>query len=151
MRNLNEYQFGEWRPEIYEETATYGHPDMLFQLYKRGDHKSAEESLTTEKTGKWGWQWVNPARQGVIGGKYSLSDPEWNISVGHPSRRAAYNSAMDYMLDQTGGKPERFNSSGAETTLDKDDIRKWEKFHQGLGHEIKYTHGAEPIDWDKED
>lgn len=138
MRNLNEYQFGEWRPEIYEEEATYGHPEMLYELYRRGDHESAEESLTTEKTGKWGWQWVNPARRGVIGGRYAMGEPEWTLSSGHPSRRAAWESAMDYMLDETGGDPKNFGSSGAETSLDDEDVEKWEKFHKGLGHEIKY-------------
>ena len=138
MRNLNEYQFGEWRPEIYEEVATYGHPEMLYELYRRGDHKSADESLTTEKTGNWGWQWVNPARRGVIGGKYAMGNPERNLSSEHPSRRAAHESAMNYMLDETGGDPQKFASSGAETSLSDEDVQKWENFHKRFGHEIKY-------------
>lgn len=130
MRNLNQYQFNEWRPHVYEETAQHGHQGMIDDFAKQGRFGEALDSITTEKTGTWAWEWVNPARRGVIRQKRQSS--------GYPSRRQAWENAMNWMLDATRGNVKDLSSHGAEETLSDKDMKKWEDFHKSQGHEIKY-------------
>lgn len=156
MKNLNEYQFHEWRPHVYEEEADYGHMGMIESFARQGRFDEAMESITREKTGTWAWEWVNPSRRGYItqdipadseGRELSRDERETydeelhgplRHSFGHSSRRKAWENAMDWMIDYTGGKPEKLSSYGGEMTLDDEEVQKWENFHKSQGHEIKY-------------
>jgi len=157
MKNLNEYQFNEWRPHVYEEEADYGHIGMIEDFARQGRFDEAMESITREKTGTWAWEWVNPARRGVIRQRTPVDNegvelrdkaereahnPELHgplrYSYGHPSRRKAWENAMDWMLDYTGGRVKGLSSHGAEEVLDDKNVKKWEDFHRAQGHEIKY-------------
>jgi hypothetical protein len=134
MKPLNEYQFNEWRPHIYEQVATYGAPGMsentMTEMYKRGEGKRVQDSLTQVKTGKYGWEWHNPARKEIslVGRGTQTRD--------FGSRREAHGAAMDFMLDKAGSIPNLSNADGG--VMPEDTVSRWESFHKNQGHAIKY-------------
>lgn len=138
VKPLNQYQFNEWRPHIYEETATYGAPGMsentMVEMYKRGEGDRVHDSLTTEKTGKYSFEWHNPARKEVID-RRNMRQSKTNNS-GFSSPREAHNAAMDFMLDRSGTPAGLSGTDGS--VMYADTSSRWENFHRSQGHTIKY-------------
>jgi len=144
MKNLNEYQFNEWRPHITEETADYGNLGMYEAIMRRStaanrpqDMQEAEDSITTHKTGTWQWEWVNPARGEVHGHRDAVlttTEGTKHKTRGFSSRRSAHDAAQEYMAEQTGGKPDEFSYEDA-AVMDDEKIAAWKKFHQDQGHD----------------
>ena len=137
VKPLNQYQFNEWRPHIYEETATYAAPGMsentMVEMYKRGEGDRIHDSLTEEKTGKYSFEWHNPARREVIDSRNMF--PQTNNS-GFSSRRKAHDAAMDFMLDRSGTPEDLSTTDGS--VMYEDTSSRWENFHRNQGHAIKY-------------
>ena len=137
MKPLNQYQFNEWRPHIYEETQMRSAPGMsentMVEMYKRGEGQRVHDSLTEEKTSKYGFEWHNPARREVIDRRNMRQGQQHS---GFSSHREAHSAAMDFMLDRAGS-PQNLSSTDG-SVMYADMSSRWENFHRNQGHAIKY-------------